>query len=1176
LFLFVLAFSAFSQTPQQKEYLIQLSSELEADYHKSWHVAKKKADSLGIPLRIETPEGVMELQAFERGMPVYYTTYNYQGAVAINSSQVWPGGNAGLNLTGQGQTLGMWDGGATRLTHQEFGDRVVQADGASALSNHATHVAATMVGGGYQQDAKGMSYLANLDAYDWNNDVSEMAEAAAEGLRVSQHSYGFTAGWRWDDGDWYWHGDLSISTEEDYKFGFYDDIARTWDLIANNAPGYLIVKSAGNDRGRGPEPGTGHYVWSEGGWTWSTDVRQLDGGEDGFDCISRNGNAKNILTVGAVTAQGVMSDFSGWGPTDDGRIKPDIVAKGVGVYSATAASDFAYDTWNGTSMSGPMVSGSVGLLLEHYQNLHGPFSSLRSASMKGLILHTADETGSHPAPDYSYGWGMMNTQSAAELISHDALAGGDFNIRELTLENDQTVELEVVSDGTAPLKATIVWNDPAASPLPPALNPTTPMLVNDLDLRIYDESDTAYFPWILDPANPAETATTGDNFRDNVEQVFIENPVEGETYTITVSHKGTLSDSQEFSLIVNGIHWEDLNKQVTFTVSNEAGQPLENARITIDPQSEKKYDSLQLPKSGNSSSREADVPAKEWLSSLARGFEMELQNKDSDDFVKSPPGIENKSGYWLHWDTGVNEGSIGIGNGGIFYVAARWQPDELQAFQGMLISKLRVYISDLPTNVTAKIWQGMNEYSLQEMVSKSFVPAETSWNEVYFDQAYPVNVEEELWIGLEIDDPGDDLYPMGRDNATLHDGKGNKVKIGHDGDWDNLSGYDIAGNWNLQAFLEESQESVLFTDANGQAAFLSTGGTYNYMIEKDGYLTYEGTFSVTENDLDIDVILQYDENPPERYLLELVGEPEPAGTLSGAGEYEQGTLVDVGALAADGYEFSHWTDIHENTISAQANFEYAMPASDMVLTAHFQPTMHTLEIDTQGGGEVLVDDSVYDGVVAFEYGSQVILKAMADPGWRFDSWSGDIMSDSLEETLLIDQDKSVTAHFSELPLFELKLMANPAYAGATEGEGLYYEGQEVVVEAIAHQGYIFQQWSDVYNNEVAGQSEYTFDMPANELTLVAHFYTETFTQEQSAEEINMFPNPARGYIVVISDMEIQQVMIKDITGREILAERVTGKSIRIELAGVHPGVYMVTLKTMYGPVVKKLQILGRD
>lgn len=101
----------------------------------------------------------------------------------------------------------------------------------------------------------------------------------------------------------------------------------------------------------------------------------------------------------------------------------------------------------------------------------------------------------------------------------------------------------------------MAWNDLPATPRPLVLNDRTPTLINDLDLRISRIADsTLFFPWILDPDNPSNAAGTGDNFRDNVEQVLIQNP-QPSWYRIQINHKKTLVGlSQPFALIVSGIN----------------------------------------------------------------------------------------------------------------------------------------------------------------------------------------------------------------------------------------------------------------------------------------------------------------------------------------------------------------------------------------------------------------------------------------------------------------------------------------------------------------------------------------------------------------------------------------------------------------------------------------------
>ncbi len=516
------------------------------------------------------------------GRPLYYATNNLAAAVSVSTDAVWPGGWTGLDLTGANApgSLAIWDGGRVRVNHQEFQGRVTLGDSGASLSNHATHVAGTMVGAGIDPLAIGMSFAANLVSYDWNSDTAEMAAAAANGLLLSNHSYGFVAGWRYGvsgTNEWFWFGDTNLSEIQDAGFGFYNATAAAWDDLAHAAPYYLIVKSAGNDRNDGgPGPGGGHYVWDfgTGGWAWSTTTREPDGGPDGFDSIPYHGTAKNILSVGAVldvlggwTTAGdvVMSSFSSWGPTDDGRIKPDLVANGVGLFSSISSSNSDYATYSGTSMSAPNVTGSLNLLAQQYQALHGG-QPLLASSLKAIVLHTASEAGPAPGPDYAYGWGLLNTAAAALLIADHANGGARLYERVLTAGATDTLRLH--HDGSGDLKLTLVWTDPAGTPPAWSLNPTAPMLVNDLDLRLIRESDAAaFYPWLLDPADPAAPAITGPNHRDNVEVIDASGTAAG-SYLVTVSHTGSLTGDQTYALVQTG-----LQPPVTTSVADLALQP---------------------------------------------------------------------------------------------------------------------------------------------------------------------------------------------------------------------------------------------------------------------------------------------------------------------------------------------------------------------------------------------------------------------------------------------------------------------------------------------------------------------------------------------------------------------------------------------------------------------------
>ena len=534
--------------------------------------AAEVARRLGIETRRELPNGrVLELQRIAPGIgPVFYVTNNVDAADTVSTDEVWPGGSAALNLDGNGMTLGEWDGGAVFASHSDLVGRVTQVDGASEVSEHSTHVAGTLIGAGahpFYPQARGMAYAAELDAYDWNSDAAEMALAASNGLLVSNHSYGIAAGWLYigdaPPNTWWWIGGPENSDIEDLNFGYYDSQAQLWDEIAWYAPYYLIVKASGNDRwDTGPLQGEEYTVIDQDGNSLFTSTlpRNPDCAPAGYDCLPGSSVAKNILTIGAVDdltdgykplagpSQVQMAGFSGWGPTDDGRIKPDLVGSGIWLVSAWPDPPY-FAASLGTSMATPNITGSLILLQQHYEEVNGPDTFMRAATLKALAIHTADEAGGADGPDYEFGWGLLNTKSAAQLISED---GGDQRIVEDTLFNGgvDTVEIPVTQPNSL-IKATLSWTDPPGTPPAPSLDPPDLMLVNDLDLRVRKGPST-WLPWVLDPASPAAAAVPGDNFRDNVEQVVTQVTSTG-SYFVEVRHKGTLldSDPQDYSLIIS-------------------------------------------------------------------------------------------------------------------------------------------------------------------------------------------------------------------------------------------------------------------------------------------------------------------------------------------------------------------------------------------------------------------------------------------------------------------------------------------------------------------------------------------------------------------------------------------------------------------------------------------------
>ncbi|MEE9225219.1 MAG: S8/S53 family peptidase [Bacteroidota bacterium] len=114
-------------------------------------------------------------------------------------------------------------------------------------------------------------------------------------------------------------------------------------------------------------------------------------------------DADSILSIGAISTSGSLASFSSTGPTNDGRIKPDVVALGVSVYSATA-STAGYTSVNGTSFSTPLVTGAAALVLSARPEL-------TPIQIGDALRSTADRAG---APDNFHGWGLINTVDALQ------------------------------------------------------------------------------------------------------------------------------------------------------------------------------------------------------------------------------------------------------------------------------------------------------------------------------------------------------------------------------------------------------------------------------------------------------------------------------------------------------------------------------------------------------------------------------------------------------------------------------------------------------------------------------------------------------------------------------------------------------------------------------------------
>jgi subtilisin family serine protease len=481
---------------------------------------------------------------------------------------------APYNLTGDGVNVSLFELAAAQQDHVEFGGRltVVATGGASSDANHATHVAGTIGAAGVVANAKGMAPKARIWQHcvaspsnscknDWLEDKDRALSAL--GITVDNNSWGYVLAWTPEGGYPVW-------LDADYYMGAYDLIVGAPLDEISAKKGILFVHSAGNDADganfAGREWFDHRHVDDKGDtitdkiFCYSKNLSGTDcpaatcnGGCETvrhdpklpFDTIGVTAGAKNIITVGAVMedAQGVrIVDFSSRGPAKDGRIKPEVVARGYNVLSAIPTN--RYTRLNGTSMASPVVTGVAALLTEHWRKVVGGTPS--PALLKSLIIAGVDDMG-NPGPDYTFGFGLVNARNSADLITADA--GRGQRIRNLSLSNGQAAETNIVVSQAQSVRIVLNWPDPAI-PFLGGDDIATKAIVNDLDVKVIDPAGNEHFPWKLDPVNYEANATRGVNNIDVTEVVEIQNAPAG-TYRVVVTGSKVTQGPQTAILVTN-------------------------------------------------------------------------------------------------------------------------------------------------------------------------------------------------------------------------------------------------------------------------------------------------------------------------------------------------------------------------------------------------------------------------------------------------------------------------------------------------------------------------------------------------------------------------------------------------------------------------------------------------
>lgn len=532
------------------------------------------------------PSSLTTLASDDRVLLVYgerpfrATAFNATAAALSHVDQVQA---APYSLSGDGVVLTYFELGAADPNNAEFQGRLtVEFTCGSASSDpdctdktntyHATHVAGTMIAAGLQAAAKGMAPKATLHEFRGNSGSwlsRKQNTLASLGSVADNNSWGFILGWvNAGTASWSW-----VEDSEELIGGYSADLNAPLDRIAF-VNGTLMMHAAGNEAsitgptdapfrhnhwGDSEQPAPEVYCYSANGSGTDCPTPQCTAGtkycetvhHPAHNATSTNpggsvnwlASGKNILTVGATMDTREVSSFSSRGPTKDGRVKPDITAKGgpTPLYStfpnSACLAPPCYGREQGTSMASPVVTGSTALLVEQWRKLHSG-ASPSPLILKAILLGGADDIG-NPGPDYTYGFGFLNVKASTDMIIADNGEGKRVKFDDASAQT--TFDYPITLSGAQDLRVLLTWFDPEILPIE-GQESSVKTLVNDLDIKVVAPGGGETLPYVLDAGNPGSNATRGNNTVDNVEEVEIKGAAAG-TYHVMVSHKASLTTS---------------------------------------------------------------------------------------------------------------------------------------------------------------------------------------------------------------------------------------------------------------------------------------------------------------------------------------------------------------------------------------------------------------------------------------------------------------------------------------------------------------------------------------------------------------------------------------------------------------------------------------------------------
>lgn len=335
-----------------------------------------------------------------------------------------------------------------------------------------------------------------------------------------------------------------------------------------------------------------------------------------------------------------------------------------------------------------------------------------------------------------------------------------------------------------------------------------------------------------------------------------------------------------------------------------------------------------------------------------------------------------------------------------------------------------------------------------------------------------------------------------------------------------------------------ANESHLFSHWTNNDIIVSNNPTYSFnVIENASYVAH------------------FTSKPS--YTISVSADPTTGGSVSGGGVFLDGHICVLTASQNEDYVFDSWTK-DGALVSNNPTYSFVV-TENAAFVAHFTQLPYyliTVMVEPELGGNI-------SGGGSYPFGHTCVLTANPNTNYVFENWTkdGSVVSNNPTISFSVIEDATYIAHFAYQPNYSTIIAdANPINGGIVTGGGNYENGEICTLTVNPNTGYQFIYWTE--NAEIVSQDlSYSFTVTGNRHLIAQLTDIVNVTEEQLAEDLTVYPNPATDKLYIEYSDQILHCELFTTVGSRVYHGSDNGTKVEIPLEALPAGLYLVRITT---------------